>query len=202
MTATKKICHIEGCGKTSYCRGWCRPHYNSWYTYGDPEYRKNNPEVCPPHCRCGKHNWGKPKEKIPSSPCLNCGEVRMVRNCYGEGMRFERKFCNRLCFNSYQQKQMVVRRASGVAYHYDMSADEYQARLAVQDGACAICTKKISGRDIHRDHCHATGEWRGLLCNNCNTGLGFFGDDVGVLLRAADYVMKGGVSLDHSEITA
>lgn len=30
------ICKIEGCGKSSYARGWCGMHYRRWRLYGDP----------------------------------------------------------------------------------------------------------------------------------------------------------------------
>ena len=40
------------------------------------------------------------------------------------------------------------------------------------------------------DHDHDTGEFRGWLCNNCNTGLGAMGDTIEGLERAIKY-LKG-----------
>lgn len=37
MTAHKKVCKIEGCGRVHLARGWCRPHYVRWHTHGDPQ---------------------------------------------------------------------------------------------------------------------------------------------------------------------
>jgi hypothetical protein len=107
----------------------------------------------------------------------------------------EKKFCNRGCFIEHQQKQMAARRATGDSRKYDMKPEEYGARLAAQGGACAICKQPrldVHGK-LHKDHCHTTGEWRGLLCGNCNKGLGLFGDDPALLMMAAEYVLMGGV---------
>ena len=41
------------------------------------------------------------------------------------------------------------------------------------------------------DHNHGTGEFRGFLCDSCNTGLGKFRDDPDLLARAIDYLGGG-----------
>ena len=38
------------------------------------------------------------------------------------------------------------------------------------------------------DHNHGTGEFRGFLCDSCNTGLGKFKDDPELLNRAINYL--------------
>lgn len=34
--AERRICVIEGCDKTVFARGYCRPHWYRWRTYGNP----------------------------------------------------------------------------------------------------------------------------------------------------------------------
>lgn len=45
------------------------------------------------------------------------------------------------------------------------------------------------------DHNHATGEFRGYICNMCNTGISNLKENANVLQRAAEYVGRGAV--DH-----
>ncbi|HFC47216.1 MAG TPA: hypothetical protein ENJ63_04965 [Dissulfuribacter thermophilus] len=65
-----------------------------------------------------------------------------------------------------------------------------------QSGKCAICGVSFGGRDengnvpssANLDHNHQTGQLRGVLCGNCNRGLGLFNDDPKLLRKAADYL--------------
>lgn len=58
-----------------------------------------------------------------------------------------------------------------------------------QNHACAICGKVMRDKLI-LDHCHKSGNLRGLLCITCNTGLGMFNDNP-VLLDNATRYLKG-----------
>lgn len=65
-------------------------------------------------------------------------------------------------------------------------------RLAVkQEGMCDICNSTfVPWTKFHIDHCHATGKVRGLLCHNCNIGLGNFKDSKESLSKAIKYLDK------------
>ncbi len=74
---------------------------------------------------------------------------------------------------------------------YGMTIEDYDSMLRQQGGACAICRREPStgnGKVLHVDHDHATGRVRGLLCTNCNTGLGHFRDSTDALAAAAAYL--------------
>jgi hypothetical protein len=69
--------------------------------------------------------------------------------------------------------------------------DFIEAYIADHDGKCAICRGKYPpGRreSMYIDHDHQTGKFRGLLCNNCNGGLGRFHDDPELLAAAIAYL--------------
>ncbi|NUP32315.1 MAG: recombinase [Streptomycetaceae bacterium] len=68
---------------------------------------------------------------------------------------------------------------------YGLGADEVDAMIKAQFGICPICLKP---RPEHVDHDHSSGEVRGVLCFNCNSGLGQFKDRPDLLRRAAAYL--------------
>ena len=51
---------------------------------------------------------------------------------------------------------------------------------------CQICNKVPDA--YYLDHDWKTGKFRGWLCNNCNTGLGMFKDDLVLLENAKRYL--------------
>jgi hypothetical protein len=86
------------------------------------------------------------------------------------------------------QRSRRSRRRLRLKNRFGISLENYDALLAKQEGACAICKKKFA-RSLCVDHCHTTGLIRGLLCNKCNRGMGFFEDDA-ARIRAAIVYLK------------
>lgn len=80
--------------------------------------------------------------------------------------------------------------------HYGLSRDDYE-RLHEEHGhKCCICKQsegvEIRGKAIRLavDHCHSTGQIRGILCAACNRALGGFRDSVDLLNNAIEYLKK------------
>ncbi len=40
-------CTVMGCQRLAVCRGWCNPHYQSWYRHGDPSRGSLRPGPMP-----------------------------------------------------------------------------------------------------------------------------------------------------------
>jgi Autographiviridae endonuclease VII len=78
------------------------------------------------------------------------------------------------------QRKMVFKKVYGI------SLADYDVMFERQGGACAIC--KRTGLTLCVDHCHLTGEVRGLLCIRCNSAIGFCSDDPALLQAAAAYL--------------
>lgn len=73
---------------------------------------------------------------------------------------------------------------------YGLTHEELAVLLA-QHEVCAICkTTEWGKKGPQVDHCHATGRVRGVLCSNCNQGLGRFADDPQRLRKAAEYLER------------
>ena len=74
-------------------------------------------------------------------------------------------------------------------YKYDLTPTQFQSLLEHQNHQCGICCAPLTPR-CAVDHDHATGAVRGLLCNACNAGIGFLGDTLTRVLRAAVYLHR------------
>lgn len=78
---------------------------------------------------------------------------------------------------------------------YGITRQRYEELDVEQGGGCAICGLRCATHDaLSVDHDHQTGEVRGLLCQNCNTGLGVFADNPERLIAAAAYLMGSEVT--------
>lgn len=86
-----------------------------------------------------------------------------------------------------QKKNLALKKAYGI------TLEQFEAIAKLQGGKCAICAGVLDmGFFTHVDHCHATGDVRGLLCSPCNTSLGCFKDSVEMLQRAISYLERKG----------
>ena len=76
--------------------------------------------------------------------------------------------------------------------NYGITVEDYENMLTYQNSVCAICGNGPMPSDrggiLHVDHCHKTGNVRGLLCGDCNKGIGIFKDDPDRLIKAANYL--------------
>jgi hypothetical protein len=71
---------------------------------------------------------------------------------------------------------------------YGISEKKFKEMEKKQNFRCFICKQMFPPWRLSVDHCHETGLNRGLLCRNCNTGLGMFKDSKKLLGRAIFYL--------------
>jgi len=88
---------------------------------------------------------------------------------------------DREAYNARQKRQRRLRQGL-----------DYDGELAKQSGGCAACQTPPTNRQLHRDHSHRTGYFRGLLCGNCNMALGLLKDDPDRILALYLYLARVG----------
>lgn len=76
---------------------------------------------------------------------------------------------------------------------YGITLEQFEEMRTLQNFSCAICGKhelQNKNKKLFVDHDHDTGKVRELLCHGCNTGIGLLQDDVELLQKALDYLIK------------
>lgn len=91
---------------------------------------------------------------------------------------------------SYAEYRMHVRDTT-LRKTYGITLENYNYLLKLGEGKCNICGIK-SNTSLHADHCHSTGMVRGLLCSECNLGLGKFKDNEVIMTKAIKYLICKG----------
>jgi hypothetical protein len=149
--------------------------------------------------KVGKTQSGQYKYK-----CLcDCGNIIIVAGgylksghtkscgCYSRDMARTRLYKHGRSDKS-RQDYYDYHREIHIKRKYGLSMDEYNSMIEAQDGKCAICNYMFGQKkgDIHVDHCHTSNEIRGLLCDLCNRGLGYFKDNKEALAKAIKYLTK------------
>lgn len=151
-------------------------------------YRSKSPSEFSPSARHrnGLFPWCKPCKAAYQLNRIN-GVPKEIRDAQQAAWRAARnadkdaraKFLRNCSFYS-------LRRRYGITEHQVVELFRHQR------GVCAICgeppdtTRKRGG--LHIDHDHTTGVVRGLVCESCNLGLGFFKDSPKRLVGAISYL--------------
>lgn len=136
---------------------------------------------------CRKCGERKPLEEFCVSYNLRCGRVSNCRACH----RKWGKEC-------YRRTKGRASRNCHLRDTYGITLEEYNAKLMAQGMMCAICGKKAPSLDSSEwgkysypvDHCHETKKVRGILCPQCNSGLGHFKDRPELLRSAIRYLQQ------------
>lgn len=139
--------------------------------------------------------------------CKECTHIRRIEYYYrnreenikksSEWKKQNREHCNAL-ERENRKKNLDLTRDKESCRKKGMTLELYYSMCNEQNNLCAICgnkeTRKTRSGDISKrlsiDHCHKTNFIRGLLCHDCNTGIGKFRDDIDRLQSAINYLKK------------
>lgn len=95
---------------------------------------------------------------------------------------------------SYREKNQKLLSDKERERRFGITRQEYAELFHRQDGKCAICKQPETAMRLGKvkalavDHDHKTGRVRGLLCSDCNTGIGKLKDDTKILQSAIRYL--------------
>lgn len=124
--------------------------------------------------------------------CKACAAqyARQNRVAGGEARRTYSREYRRAYMAKYPEKRAQYARKA----YYGLTHQEFLDLMERQQGLCAICEVVLEegrGKDkLAVDHDHVTGVIRGLLCQQCNSGLGYFRDNPLILQAAIAYLAR------------
>lgn len=171
--------------KAAYRRAWYAENRER-VLLQQKEWRARNPE--------------RVKENNRKWNAANKDRVREYKSKYAEDNAAAVKARQRRWYVENREDQVAKAKARRAANSkkirernrtkkYGIRPHEWEQLFAFQGSRCAICKSRDSGsRDWHTDHCHDSGEVRGILCGHCNTGLGRFKDRADALSAAIEYL--------------
>ncbi len=124
--------------------------------------------------KCRACGISKEIELFPKNKSYKSGVATICKSCSAEVAR----------------KYRLEHTAKYKAHKFKSTEDEIAKRLLVN--SCEICggPPKRGNKFLAIDHCHTTGELRGMLCDFCNTALGKFKDSEELLINAIKYLRK------------
>lgn len=150
-------------------------------------------------CRCSCGGVAKVRQdRLLSGKTKSCGCLATAHRDHLAEMAFARQLARAVAGETVKRNtppkppRAPITQAQIASYKkvYGLTPEAWAGMLAGQDGKCAICSAHIEDTALVVDHDHATGAVRGLLCRQCNSGLGYFKDSIPTLGAAIGYLAK------------
>lgn len=165
-------CTVEGCAKVAYSRhGYCRSHHHNYRLSGSPT-------TTVARIVTDATLISLTRDDDDRKMCRTCQQWKPESDYYPHDRYADE--LNPSCKPCVGEKIAAIR--------YRTTVQRLRELRTEQAGACAICRR--TDLTLHIDHNHDTGAVRGLLCNYCNSAIGYLREDTDVIRRAADYLER------------
>jgi hypothetical protein len=185
-------CEADDCDqrKRSVGAKFCEKHYIRKWRHGSEEItfvRRTNKKCW--HCEAPVPR----RVKYCSTMCRRRHALRVPErelNCVScstelpEDAWYTRLYCSNECERTGQR-----------AARYGISPREMHTFASAL--SCQMCGR--GDVELVVDHCHGSGRLRGMLCGQCNVGIGMFADDVDRLRKAIAYLQRDARRNQHGE---
>jgi hypothetical protein len=130
--------------------------------------------------------------------CRLCGEEKPLDHYYKskartrDGHRHECKMCVNFTTTKYyrENRENLVEKRKDYHYrrNYGITLNDFLRMSEEVGNSCEVC----GDAPVVLDHCHTTGEVRGILCNKCNQALGLMRDNADLIVKLSDYLKRQG----------
>jgi hypothetical protein len=175
-----KKCQVANCQKPHKSNGYCSAHYFRLRRHGSLDLPKTKRVLL---------------LKEGKSYCPKCNQVKQIDEFNKDihtftGYAVYCKECSNLIGHSRYRKHKEKYQNYRLLKKFKITTGEYKSLFDAQNNSCAICQVPWDGKKFMPvDHDHKTGKIRGILCDDCNLGLGKFNDSHEMLLKAAHYLL-------------
>lgn len=124
------------------------------------------------------------RERLNSDP-----EFREKERLRGQAKYQKNKEKHCEITKKYYEENLEWRKDLHLQKTYGITMDDKIKLRNEQENKCWICEKEFEDdKSAFVDHCHSTKKVRGLLCHLCNSGLGYFKDNINNLKKAVQYL--------------
>lgn len=156
---------------------------------------KNNPGGYKSNCKACILGHEPHEKPLIEKTCTCCRQLKRMDlfPFVNRGKLLYHSQC-RACKNKKKSERNKLspekERSRRLKLDYGITMEKYISMKEDQKFRCLICNRLEEDikKSLAVDHCHVTKKVRGLLCFNCNVGLGYFKDNKDLLLKAAEYL--------------
>ena len=137
-------------------------------------------------------------EALDIKNCRQCGDCLTEGVNWTSGQKRQNSYicrgCNSLKSRAYRKANLSQIKNSRLISRYGITMTQYNEMLIKQGSSCGVCGEGSgeSGVMFAVDHDHDSGKVRGLLCNDCNMGIGKLGDNLEGVEKAYRYLKANG----------
>ena len=127
--------------------------------------------------------------------CTSCKNEKLEGDFYKDKSQLDgltkqckscRKLWSKLSHEKNKEQRNFNRKYRLIKDLYGLDYNQYQTMLTEQNHSCTICNIVMKKPVV--DHCHSTGKVRSLLCQHCNSMIGFAKENINTLKSAIKYL--------------
>ena len=137
-------------------------------------------------CECGKLKNARACS-LKNGDVKTCGTRKQCHHAWQGGHRNVGSI-------AWASKRLAAMRMEAIGRNHaapNSTPEQLLEMIKNAGNQCQICKKRFASPSaMCIDHCHNTGEIRGMLCNSCNAGIGMFNDSAELLSSAIEYLAK------------